>query len=140
MQLEARFLAQRIRELRQEGYAYGDMVILLRSLKSSRDIVIRELEAAGIPISAEGAGGSVAAGSEGAGVGAGAEEPQPAIMAARRVSARSRDRVFFMVSTFLSEMLWEARVRCFAVNSIVIPGHKVKDRAVRFTAYKGSSR
>ncbi|MBQ6808514.1 MAG: helicase-exonuclease AddAB subunit AddA [Firmicutes bacterium] len=57
MQLEARFLAQRIRELRQEGYAYGDMVILLRSLKSSRDIVIRELEAAGIPISAEGAGG-----------------------------------------------------------------------------------
>ncbi|MDO4732288.1 MAG: helicase-exonuclease AddAB subunit AddA, partial [Bacillota bacterium] len=57
LQLEARFIAQRIRELRQEGYAYGDMAILLRSLKSSRDIVLRELESAGIPISAEGAGG-----------------------------------------------------------------------------------
>ena len=57
IQLEARFIAQRVRELRQEGYAYQDMVILLRSLKSSRELMLRELSAAGIPVSAEGAGG-----------------------------------------------------------------------------------
>ena len=32
---EARYIAQRIQELRQAGYAYGDMAILVRSLKAA---------------------------------------------------------------------------------------------------------
>ena len=54
---EARYIAQRIQALRQAGYAYGEMAILLRSLKSSRDLILGELMAAGIPVIAEGSGG-----------------------------------------------------------------------------------
>lgn len=54
---EAAFIARRIRELHEEGYAYGEMAVLMRSLKTRQDVLLSCLRAEGIPVSAGGSGG-----------------------------------------------------------------------------------
>ena len=47
---EARFIAGKIWQTVEEGYAFRDIVILLRSVKNKEDIMIEELSRAGIPV------------------------------------------------------------------------------------------
>ena len=53
---EAELMARRIQELHAEGYAYGDMAILLRNLKRRSDIIISRLAQHGIPAAGESSG------------------------------------------------------------------------------------
>ena len=47
---EARFIAQKIRQMKDEGYDFRDMVILLRSVRYKEEIYLRELADYGIPV------------------------------------------------------------------------------------------
>ncbi len=56
-QLEAEYVAERIRKLMDEGCSCGDMVILLRSANSIGPVYRRALVARGIPVASEQGGG-----------------------------------------------------------------------------------
>ncbi len=56
-QLEAEYVASRIRQLMDEGYSCGDMVILLRSANSIGPVYRQALIQKGIPVDAEQGGG-----------------------------------------------------------------------------------
>jgi ATP-dependent helicase/nuclease subunit A len=54
MEAEARLIARRIRELREAGYAYQDMAVLLRAPLGRERVLTAELARAGIPALSEG--------------------------------------------------------------------------------------
>ena len=54
MEVEARLIARRIRELHDEGYSYRDMAILLRASRSREPLIVAELASQGIPAISEG--------------------------------------------------------------------------------------
>ncbi|MGI6168146.1 MAG: helicase-exonuclease AddAB subunit AddA [Christensenellales bacterium] len=59
--LEARACAARIRELRKEGYEYGDIAVLMRAVRGFGDLFAQTLSAQGIPVFADFGGGYLAA-------------------------------------------------------------------------------
>lgn len=54
LEVEARLIARRIRELHDEGYSYRDMAILLRASRSREPVIVAELASQGIPAISEG--------------------------------------------------------------------------------------